>query len=157
MLDTVFEDELGEAMSIDLLGITPAQDMERFKVKVRAFLLDHRDHIAIHRLRMNKSLSPSDLEALESILGENGIGDVETIARAQEEGQRLGLVIRSFIVLDRGAPKDGFADFLEGSILTGNQIEFIDLIINHLTEHGVKGATRLYESPFPKNFPTWSR
>jgi type I restriction enzyme, R subunit len=32
--------------------------------------------------------------------------------------------------------------------MTANQIEFVDLIINHLTEHGVMGAALLYESPF---------
>jgi len=52
------------------------------------------------------------------------------------------------IGLDRGAAKEAFADFLEGKELTGNQIEFIDLIISHLTEHGVMGAALLYESPF---------
>ena len=29
-----------------------------------------------------------------------------------------------------------------------NQIEFINLIIDHLTERGVMDASRLYESPF---------
>jgi type I restriction enzyme R subunit len=148
VLYTDFEDEMGEATSFDLLGITPPQDMERFKVKARAFLRDHQDHIAIHRLRMNKPLTPSDLEALETMLGENGIGDPETIARAKEESQGLGLFVRSLIGLDRGAAKEVFADFLGGRTLTGNQIEFVDLIINHLTEHGVMGAALLYESPF---------
>jgi type I restriction enzyme R subunit len=32
--------------------------------------------------------------------------------------------------------------------LTANQIEFIDLIVNHLTEHGVMPVSLLYESPF---------
>ena len=122
--------------------------MERFQAKARAFLRDHQDHIAIHRLRMNKPLTPNDLEALESMLAENGIGDAETIARAKEESQGLGLFVRSLIGLDRGAAKEAFADFLEGRTLTGNQIEFVDLIINHLTEHGVMGAALLYESPF---------
>ena len=148
VLYTDFEDEMGEATSFDLLGITPPQDMERFRAKARAFLRDHQDHIAIHRLRMNKPLTPNDLEALESMLAENGIGDAETIARAKEESQGLGLFVRSLIGLDRGAAKEAFADFLEGKALTGNQIEFIDLIINHLTEHGVMGAALLYESPF---------
>ena len=148
VLYTDFEDEIGEATSFDLLGITPPQDMERFKAKARAFLRDHQDHIAIHRLRMNKPLTPNDLEALETMLAENGIGDAETIARAKEESQGLGLFVRSLIGLDRGAAKEAFADFLEGRTLTGNQIEFIDLIINHLTEHGVMGAALLYESPF---------
>jgi type I restriction enzyme R subunit len=148
VLYTDFEDEMGEATSFDLLGITPPQDIERFKAKARAFLRDHQDHIAIHRLRMNKPLTPNDLEALESMLAENGIGDAETIARAKDESQGLGLFVRSLIGLDRGAAKEAFADFLEGKALTGNQIEFIDLIINHLTEHGVMGAALLYESPF---------
>jgi type I restriction enzyme R subunit len=148
VLYTDFEDEMGEAASFDLLGITPPQDMERFKAKARAFLREHQDHIAIHRLRMNKPLTPSDLEALESVLAENGIGDAETIARAKEENQGLGLFVRSLTGLDRGAAKEAFADFLEGKALTGNQIEFVDLIINHLTEHGVMGAALLYESPF---------
>ena len=29
-----------------------------------------------------------------------------------------------------------------------SQIEFVNLIVNHLTEHGVMEAARLYESPF---------
>ena len=148
VLYTDFEDEIGEATSFDLLGVTPPQDMQRFRTKARAFLRDHQDHIAIHRLRMNKPLTPSDLEALEHMLAENGVGDAETIARAKEESQGLGLFVRSLIGLDRGAAKEVFADFLAGGTLTGNQIEFVDLIINHLTEHGVMGAALLYESPF---------
>jgi type I restriction enzyme R subunit len=143
-----FEDEMGEATSFDLLGITPPQDMERFKVKARAFLHDHQDHVAIHRLRMNKPLTPTDLEALEMMVAENGIGDAETIARANQESQGLGLFVRSLIGLNRGAAKAAFADFLDGKVLSGNQIEFIDLVINHLTEHGIMGAALLYGSPF---------
>jgi type I restriction enzyme, R subunit len=82
------------------------------------------------------------------MLAENGIGDPETVARAKEESQGLGLFVRSLIGLDRGAAKEAFADFLDGRVFTANQIEFIDLIINHLTEHGVMGAALLYESPF---------
>ena len=148
VLYTDFEDEMGDQTSFDLLGITFPQDMERFRAKARAFLRDHQDRIAIHRLRMNKPLTPNDLADLERLLAENGIGDAETIARAKEESQGLGLFVRSLVGLDRGAAKEAFADFLEGRVMTANQIEFIDLIINHLTEHGVMGAALLYESPF---------
>lgn len=40
------------------------------------------------------------------------------------------------------------AGFIMGKSLGANQIEFIDLITNHLTEHGVMEPSRLYESPF---------
>lgn len=52
------------------------------------------------------------------------------------------------IGLDRGAAKDALAEFLAGNNLTANQIEFIDMVINYLTDHGVMSAARLYESPF---------
>ncbi|MBS1697336.1 MAG: hypothetical protein JST25_02905, partial [Actinobacteria bacterium] len=29
-----------------------------------------------------------------------------------------------------------------------NQIEFVNLVVDHLTEHGAMDAARLYESPF---------
>jgi type I restriction enzyme R subunit len=38
--------------------------------------------------------------------------------------------------------------FLAGKVLGANQIEFVNLIVNHLTEHGVMDASLLYESPF---------
>jgi len=37
---------------------------------------------------------------------------------------------------------------MEGRKLTANQIEFIDLIIDYLTERGTMDPRRLYESPF---------
>lgn len=38
--------------------------------------------------------------------------------------------------------------FLDGKARTASQIEFVNLILNHLTEHGVMAAARRYESPF---------
>jgi type I restriction enzyme R subunit len=32
--------------------------------------------------------------------------------------------------------------------LTANQLEFVNLIVDHLTEHGLVEPARLYESPF---------
>ncbi len=38
--------------------------------------------------------------------------------------------------------------FLTGKTLGANQIEFVNLIVDHLTDHGMMEAARLYESPF---------
>ena len=40
------------------------------------------------------------------------------------------------------------ASFTSGKALSANQLEFINLIVDHLTEHGVMEPARLYESPF---------
>lgn len=56
--------------------------------------------------------------------------------------------MRSLVGLDRGAAKKLMADFMDETTLTGNQIEFVNLIVDHLTDRGVMDAALLYESPF---------
>ena len=82
------------------------------------------------------------------MLVSNGIGDAAAIQKAAEDSQGLGLFVRSLVGLDRGAAKEAFAGFLAGKTFSANQIHFVDMIINHLTEHGVMSAALLYESPF---------
>jgi type I restriction enzyme R subunit len=143
-----FEDELGAETEIDLLGLTPTDDFEQFRAKAQAFLRSHEDHIAIHRLRTNKPLTALDLTELEVMLASDGVGDEAAVQKATEDSQGLGLFVRSLVGLDRGAAKEAFAGFLAGKALGANQIHFVDMIINHLTEHGVMSAALLYESPF---------
>ena len=145
---TDFEDEMGDETGIELPGFITSGGFEKFRVKARAFLREHQDHIAIHKLRMNKSLTATDLTELERMLEQSGIGGVEDIARAKEESHGLGLFVRSLVGLDREAAKEALAVFLSGKTLGANQIEFVNLIVDHLTEHGVMEAALLYESPF---------
>jgi type I restriction enzyme R subunit len=58
------------------------------------------------------------------------------------------LFVRSLVGLDRAAAKAAIAGFLAGKQFKSQQIEFLDMIVNHLTEHGVMGPELLYESPF---------
>lgn len=51
-------------------------------------------------------------------------------------------------VRDRGAAKEALAGFLAGKTMTANQIEFVNLIVEHLTRNGVMEPGMLYESPF---------
>jgi type I restriction enzyme R subunit len=82
------------------------------------------------------------------MLAGEGVGDAAAVRKAAEDSQGLGLFVRSLLGLDRGAAKEAFADFLTGKTLSANQIHFVDMIINHLTEHGVMSAALLCESPF---------
>ena len=50
--------------------------------------------------------------------------------------------------MDRSAAKDAMQTFLEGKSFSANQIEFVNLVFDHLTEHGIVAPRRLYESPF---------
>ena len=95
-----------------------------------------------------RALTAADLTELERMLAESGVGAADEIERAKAESQGLGLFVRSLVGMDREAAKEAFAGFLVGKKLSANQIEFVNLIIDHLTEHGVMDAALLYESPF---------
>lgn len=145
---TNFEDELGDITEVALpLGGSPG-DFERFRAKVRAFLRSNENHIVLHKLRRNQALTRSDLLELEKMLTASGTGTPEEFARASRETQGLGLFIRSLVGLDRQAATEALNHFLGDKTLSGNQIEFVNLIVNHLTERGVMDAALLYEPPF---------
>ncbi len=148
LIYTDFEDEMGAESDFDLPGVTVGRDFEKFRAKAQAFLRAHQDHVAIHKLRMNKPLTPSDMAELERMLSESGVGEPDEIKRAKEKAQGLGLFVRSLVGMDREAAKQALAGFLASKTLGANQIEFVNLIINHLTEHGLVEASVLYESPF---------
>jgi type I restriction enzyme R subunit len=148
-----FADELGEDTTIDLPGITPGTDWERFRAKARAYLRDHEDHLALQRLRRNLQLTPDDLESLEQILIASGVGTEADVARAKEEAHGLGLFIRSLVGLDRAAAMAAFDRYLDDTTFTAAQIRFITLIVEHLTANGVMDVARLYESPFTDHAP----
>lgn len=82
------------------------------------------------------------------VLVESGLGGADALQRAAEESQGLGLFVRSLVGMDRSAAKDAMKTFLAGKSLSANQIEFVNLVVDHLTEHGVVPTDRLYESPF---------
>ncbi len=145
---TDFSDDMGEDEEIVLPGFTTAGDFEKFKAKARAFLRDHQDHGAVRKLRMNEALTPKDLAELEQLLADSGIGGTNEITRAKTESHGLGIFVRSLIGLDREAAKKAMGKFLSGKKLNANQIEFVNMIVEHLTEHGVMDASLLYESPF---------
>jgi type I restriction enzyme R subunit len=148
LIYTDFEDQMGGESEIGLPGFDAPDSFERFRAKARAFLKEHKDHLAIHKLRMNKALTRADLDELERMLTASGAGGAGDVQKAKEESHGLGLFVRSLVGLDREAAKHAFAGFLAGKTPDANQIEFVNLIVDHLTERGVMGASLLYESPF---------
>ncbi|AFY31785.1 DEAD/DEAH box helicase family protein [Calothrix sp. PCC 7507] len=145
---TNFEDLMGDEITVELPGFTSSDNFEKFRAKARAFLRSHQDHVVIFKLRTNKQLTSSDLSELETILAQSGVGAQEDIVRAKEESQGLGLFVRSLVGLDREVAKQELARFISGKKLNSNQIEFANMIVDYLTEHGVMDAALLYESPF---------
>ena len=148
ILYTDFEDDLGAPEDVTLPEFTTANDWEKFRAKVRAFLLSHQDVVAVQKLRRNEPLTADDLTKLESILTESGAAKPEDLQKATEESKNLGLFLRSLVGLDREAAKNAFSQFLTSNTLSSNQIEFLNMIIDHLADHGLMEMDVFYESPF---------
>ena len=113
----------------------------------KVFLRAHEDRLALHKLRRNQPLTAADLQELEALLHEAGgtDGDIE---RARTLHTSLPVFVRSLVGLDRGAAAAAFSALVEAGTATASQLQFIEEIVQHLTEHGAMPPARLYESPF---------
>ncbi len=150
---TDFADQIGEITELALPLGGVAGDFERFRLKVRTFLLAHESHITLHKLRRNLPLTAIDLAELERLLVESGTATTQDVQRASQEAQGLGLFVRSLIGLDRAAAIQALNEFTSGKLLSSNQLEFVNLIVTHLTERGIVEAALLYEPPFTSFAP----
>jgi type I restriction enzyme R subunit len=144
---TDFTDIIGEEREIELPGFAAGHDVERFRDKTQQFLKAHENDPVIHKLRWNEPLCKGDLDALEKMLVEAGAGTPDDLSKVRS-GSGLGLFVRSMVGLDREAAKRAFDSFLAGKMLTANQIQFVNLVIDYLTQSGWMSAAQLYESPF---------
>ena len=143
-----FIDDIGDGVEIALPGFTDAVDYTRFRAKAQQFLKAHENHLTIRRLRHNEPLTALDLEELEHMLVEAGVGTAAELHRAMEESKGLGLFVRSLVGMDRGAAKRAFSEFQVNRNLSSDQLEFINLIVDHLADVGQIEASALYSSPF---------
>lgn len=84
----------------------------------------------------------------ERMVGESGVANPEHWEKAKAESAGLGLFVRSLVGLDREAAKKALNAFISGKPLTGNQIEFVNVLIEQLTARGLVEPGLLYESPF---------
>lgn len=150
---TDFEDEIGEQSVVNLTQSVQS-DLAKFRQKIRAFLQQERNNISLNKLRMNKPLTATDIQELERLFLQASIGDRNLLDKAAEQSNGLGPFIRSLIGLDRKAAQAMFSDFTDGRKLSGDQYQFIKLIIDYLTEHGTVHPSALYESPFTHTAPT---
>ena len=150
---TDFADQVGEITEVALQLGGAAGDFERFRMKVRVFLREHESHITLHKLRRNLPLTATDLSELERLLLGSGTATAQDVQRASQEAEGLGLFVRSLIGLDRSAATQALNGFTSGKLLSSNQLEFVNLIVTHLTERGIVNAALLYEPPFTSYAP----
>lgn len=95
--------------------------------------------------------NPIEVAELERMFAEI---DECLLAESVAEAHGLGLFIRSLVGLDRSAATDVMAEFVGDTTMTANQLEFVNLVVEHLTRNGVMEPSQLYEPPFTDVAPT---
>lgn len=148
---TDFEDDIGAGENIMMPNIGSGVDKARFKMKVRRFVEQHRDHITLIKVRRGEQLTKQDLDELSLILISEGVADEKLLEELATDGG-LGRFLRSLTGLDRAAAKTAFGSFITEHNLNADQTEFLDLIIDSLTEGGVVQPETFYESPFTDKY-----
>lgn len=147
---TDFEDTFGGDREVVLPGTGGGDNYEflQFSKKAQHFLKEHLADDVVAKVRSGQPLTAADLADLQRVLVAAGVGDDASFALASERAGNLGYFVRSLVGLDRAAAKEAFAEFLDDKRHTRAQIEFVNLIIDELTQRGVVEPHRVYEDPY---------
>ncbi|MCB1131361.1 MAG: restriction endonuclease subunit R, partial [Verrucomicrobiae bacterium] len=147
---TGFKDEVVGVRVEDVIAV-PRMTSAQYEKKVADYLRNHLDDLAIHRLRSNQPLTPTDLKALETALSSIGEEDGDSLLSgllARSGAPSLAHFVRSMVGMDQATAKAAFSVFLSDRSLTPPQIRFIEMVVEQLTSRGVMDASALYEPPF---------
>lgn len=123
-----------------------SNDLQNYKKKVHHYLQQHRDQIAIHKLRNNKQLTEQDLRSLESILW-NELGTKEDYEKDFGDTP-VARLVRQIVGLDPLAANEAFSEFLSNEKLNIYQSRFVKLIVDYVVKNGVMDKKVLQQDPF---------
>ena len=143
---TDFRDEIKEVS--ENAGSYGVSELLPYKARVNAYLKEHKDDLVIFKLRNNKILSAEDIKHLETILWLD-LGTQEDYKTTFGDMPLLKLVI-GLVGLERDAVNSLFAEFLNDQTLNSQQMEFVNLIVNHIAQNGLLDKKILTEHPFNK-------
>lgn len=146
---SAFTDEIGTASEVTLTSFSTGINLAQYRRKVESYIRDNENHIVIAKLKHNKPLTPTDLAELERFVFESeAVESRERFEQTFGADRPLSVFIRSLVGLDRNAAKDAFGQFLDSARYNSQQIRFVEMIIEKLTQNGVMDPGQLYEPPF---------
>lgn len=142
---TNFTDEILNVK--EAAGEYSTNSLQSYRKKVGVYLLEHKDHISIHKLRFNKQLTKQDFIELERLLLKD-MGSKEDYAR--EFGDTpLTILVRQIVGLDQSAANEAFSEFLNDENLSSQQINFVKRIVDYVVKNGhMQDKSALQDEPF---------
>lgn len=128
-------------------AIYNANDLKNYRKKVEYYLKEHKDQIAVYKLRNNKELTKEDMNSLEEIMWH----ELGTKADYEKEFKEMPLarLVRKIVGLDRTVANEIFSEFLNNESLNSKQIHFVELIIDYVVKNGfIADKKVLQQEPF---------
>jgi len=148
IVETNFEDEI-DFVGVKQHDLIPAYGrLQSYKDRVESYVRDHSNHLVIQKLKTNKPITETEVNALESILFDGAIVGTKQEYVDTFGDKPLGVFIRSIVGLDVNAAQEVFAEFIQVGNLKADQMTFINNIIRYLTQNGVIDKEMLFEPPF---------
>lgn len=121
--------------------------LKNYRKKVEYYLEEHKNQIAVYKLRNNKELTKEDLKSLEKIMWH----ELGTKADYEKEFKEMPLakLVRKIVGLDRTVANEIFSEFLNDKSLNTKQIHFVELIIDYVVKNGfIEDKKILQQEPF---------
>ncbi|MGM0641385.1 MAG: DEAD/DEAH box helicase family protein, partial [Thermotogota bacterium] len=143
---TSFEDEILEVVENQTEFNT--SEFQNYRKKVDHYLKNHKDDIAVYKLKNNKPITDSEIKHLEKIL----LHDLGTRKDYEKEfgNQPLVKLVAGLVGLEREAANKVFAEFLNDNSLNSNQMEFVNLVVDYIVKNGRMDKKVLNDHPFNK-------
>lgn len=126
-------------------------EMPGFRKKVQEALLKvFKEDPTLQKIKAGNKVSDADLNTLVSlVLTRNPTVDQEILREFFETAEPLDHEIRTIIGMDADAVNARFAEFVAVHPgLTANQVTFLNLLKNHISQYGSIEIEALYEHPF---------
>ena len=142
---TDFEDHIIEEKEGGAIYIS--HDLKNYRKKVEYYLKEHKDHLAVYKLRRNKRLTAEEFAELERILWEE-LGTKEEYRKEYGETP-VGRLVRKIVGVDREVVNAAFSAFMGEEKLNLNQMRFVRLIMDYITVNGnIEDNQVLMRDPF---------
>ena len=129
----------------ELKPIGTSFNKEAYERKIRQFIIENRYDLTIDKLHKNIKITIADLERLEEMLLAQGTETSREEFYKMLEGKPLGVFIRSVVGVDKMALKNAFAKISNYSQFNIKQMEFIDTIINSISQNGILEPKQINE------------
>lgn len=129
---THFDDELVNISVGEPLG--GGFGLKPYRERVKSYLHEHEDTLAVYKLRNNKQMTTTDLAVLEKILWQD-LGSKEDYVKTYGE-KPIGMLVRELLGMDQQAVNEAFSEFITDSSLNSRQIDFVKMIVSYIVKNG---------------------